>query len=104
MEKRKTIYELCSALGISVTVSHADWYDRSAELTITIPIFPGSRTQTMQIEEYIYAALLGIYQHQKRLLQTKQETSQTDSPKNPSRLARLLKRKKVNTKAKDSSV
>lgn len=91
MEKRKTINELCNALGISVSVSSLPWDSSSIELAITIPM---DRIYTMHTEDYIYAALLGIYQYKKKSIETKEEILQTDPPKKVSRLANLLKRHK----------
>lgn len=91
MEKRKTINELCNALGISVSVSSFPWDGSSIELAITIPV---DRIYTMHAEDYIYAALLGIYQYKKKSIETKEEIFQTDPPKKVSRLANLLKRHK----------
>ena len=103
MEKRKTIDELCNALGISVSVSSYPWDDRSIEFTITAPIHPGI-DYGMCAEEYVYAALTGIYTYQKNKIKIQTDIISKEpivSSKQVPRLAKLLKRPTI--KAKDSS-
>lgn len=103
MRQRKDIDELCNALGVSVSVSSYSWDDRSIEFTITAPIRPGINSG-MRAEEYLYAALQGIYAYQKNKIKTQTDIISKEpivSSKQVSRLAKLLKRSI--TKAKDSS-
>lgn len=103
MDNESNIADLCYALGITASTSYS-WDDRSVEFTITAPIHPGINSG-MRAEEYLYAALYGIYTYQKNKIQTQIDITSKEpivSSKQISRLAKLLKR--PTTKAKDSSV
>jgi hypothetical protein len=104
MATRKTIDELCNALGVFVSFSSDSWYDRSQDLTITIPTHPGI-DYGMSAEEYVYAALTGIYAYQKNKIKTRTDIILKEPivpSKQVSQLAKLLKR--PTKKAKGSSV
>jgi hypothetical protein len=103
MNIESSIADLCYALGITVSASHS-WDDRSIEFTVTAPIHPGI-DYGMCAEEYVYAALTGIYAYQKNKIKTQTDIISKEpivSSKQVSRLAKLLKRS--TTKAKDSSI